>query len=78
MNANNHNACTHAHIDTNNLDVDQCIDARRVLYKHMSDIISLNLQKLVLITVVGFSNVPSPLLTLLLVMVVLVLVISTI
>jgi hypothetical protein len=52
------------------MDIDQRVDAQRVLYMNVSDIKSLSLQKLVVIIVVGFSNVPSPLLTLLLVMVV--------
>ncbi len=44
----------------------------------MSEIGSLGLQKLAVIVVVGFSNVPSPLFTLLLVMVVVVLVVAII
>jgi hypothetical protein len=77
-NANKHNACAHAHKDTNNMDIDQRVHAQRVLYMNVSEIKSLSLQKLVVIIVMGFSNVPSPLLTLLLVMVVVVIVIFAI
>jgi hypothetical protein len=63
----------HMHTKTQaNLNVNQCIDARRVLSKCVSEIESLGLQKLVVIAVVGFFGVPSPLLTPLLVMVVVV------
>jgi hypothetical protein len=44
----------------------------------MSEIGNLGLQKLVVATAVGFSNVPSPLLTLLLVMVVVVFIAVTV
>ncbi len=58
------------------MDVDQCVDARWVLSRHVSEIESLGLQKLVIVTTMGFSNVPFPLLTLLLIMVVIVVVVA--
>jgi hypothetical protein len=55
-----------------NLDVDKCVDAQRVLSRCVSEIRSLGLQKLGVAAAMDFSNVPSPSLTLLLVMVVVV------
>jgi hypothetical protein len=52
------------------LDVIQCVDARRVFSRHVSVIGSLGLQKPAVTTAMGFFGVPSPLLTLLLIMVV--------
>jgi len=49
------------------MDVDQCVDVQRVFSRRVSEIGSLGLQKLVVAIVVGFSGVPSPLLTLLLI-----------
>ncbi len=54
------------------MDVNQCIDAQRVLNRRMSEIRSLGLQKLVVIVVAGVFVVPFPSLTLLLIMVVVV------
>jgi hypothetical protein len=61
-----------------NLDVDQCIDARWVLSKHVSEIKSLGLQKLLVVAIVGFPGVPSPSFTLLLIMVVVVLIVAAV
>jgi hypothetical protein len=58
-----------------NLDVDQCVDAWWVLRRCMNEIGSLGLQKLAVVAVVGFSDVPSPSLTLLFIMIVVVLVV---
>ncbi len=55
-----------------NLYVNQCVDAWWVLKRCMSEIESLGLQKLVVVAVVGFSDIPFPSPTLLLVMIVVV------
>jgi hypothetical protein len=54
------------------LDVDHCINVRRVLSRRVSAIGSLGLQKPVVAIVVGFFGVLFPSLTLLLIMVVVV------
>jgi hypothetical protein len=54
------------------LDVDQCVDAQWVLSRHVSEIKSLDLQKLAVAATMGFFGVSSPSFTLLLVMVVVV------
>jgi hypothetical protein len=60
------------------MDVDQCVDAEWVLSKHVNEIKSLGLPKLLVATVVGFSVVLFPLLMLLLIMVVVVHVVAII
>jgi hypothetical protein len=52
------------------MDVNQCIDAQRVLNRRMNEIRSLGLQKLVVIVAAGVFVVPFPSLTLLVIMVV--------
>jgi len=59
------------------LDVDQCVNDRRVLSLCVSEIESLGLQKLVVVVTMGFFVVPFPSLMLLLVMVVVVHVVAT-
>jgi chromate transport protein ChrA len=59
------------------MDVDQCIDVWRVLRRCANEIKSLGLQKITIVAIVGFSGVPSSLLTLLLVMVVVVPIVVT-
>jgi hypothetical protein len=61
-----------------NLDIDQCIDIWWVLNKHVMEIKSLSLQKLVIVTIVGFFSVSFPSLMLLLVMVVVIFVVVTV
>jgi hypothetical protein len=61
-----------------NRDIDQCVDIRRILNRHVNEIESLSLQKLAVTTVMGFSDVPSPSLMLLLVMVIVVPVATTV
>jgi hypothetical protein len=37
-----------------NMDVDQCVDVRWVLNRHVSEIGSLGLQKFIIVVIVGF------------------------
>ncbi len=60
------------------MDVDQCVNDRRVLSLRVSEIESLGLQKLVVVVTMGFFVVPFPSLMLLLVMVVVVHVVATV
>ncbi len=52
------------------MDVDQCVNVRRVFCRRMNKIGSLGLQKLAVAVAMTFFGVPSPSFTLLLVMVV--------
>jgi len=60
------------------MDVDQCIDAWRVLRRCANEIRSLGLQKIIIAAIVGFFGVLFPSLTLLLIMVVVVPIVVTI